>query len=455
MRTRASLRVLAPALLAALLAARSAATWTCDEARRGSGDGCDCGCGERDPDCGQDDAPLLDRCHEKDGTVVEPVSKDWTCTAENECASPVPDCAAIHRKDGDGMLPCGDCYDGHVSSSAQGACRLQGGVHFAETETDMLDELQRPFGKTEDWGDRIENHEEKHFITDVDGDGGFTFQTDTLALDIALNDLDGDDLMDLFPDFKEFADFDGDGDLDVLCVNILNLTHGTIEYYRNDDLRGWGLREVKAVAFVDLDKDPDGDLDLIIYGVPAEKGVSPTRVLENRDGVFEQVEDDDDPFSDLKGLEEIKMCLRLDRDLTVAKNRETILKVVNCINHSSDLEYSASQLEDLIRSNNLRQEWHNFLSHCEELQDTSISEWDFSILVSDMHKYHFYNETDVQDVGFARFAPNKLHALFDFQPCQPQVFVRNTNVNSRFGAFEPASLDLNWPDETQAYALMD
>ncbi|GBG29542.1 Sushi, von Willebrand factor type A, EGF and pentraxin domain-containing protein 1 [Hondaea fermentalgiana] len=632
----------------------------------------------RDPDCGQEAVPLLDRCHEKDGTVLEPVSKDWTCTAENECASPVPDCAALHRKNGNGTLPCGDCFDGHVSGSAQGACRFQRGTHFVETEIGMLDDFPE-FERDERLRPEMDfDCTKKHFITDMDGDGiadwvipcvngstnvlrvfsfnpseafdgyttddaafqkilditlhglgvkanspdvneivraqlfdltgdgrkdlvvllasgelqfwsnngtiqdpswtqGFVFQTDLHALDIALNNLDGDELMDLFflhgngigvlrnvgnaswpsfglhseskrdfsvsdfsacttspcatsfliadllesgaddifvrsgsdmwyfrrltpktasfalgdegqysqhmegfehcdsTDFTEFADFDGDGDMDVLCVSILSPTYGAIRYIRNDGIRGWvhiakastsskvpaatfiiseGLQEVKAVAFVDLDKDPDGDLDLVIYGIPAEKGTSLTRVLENRDGVFEQVEDDDNPFSNLMGLKKITMCLQVEDDGKFPSRKENLHKVVDCIDRRVDYHGGSKSKLNTILSFITK-----VMNYCKEFKTASRrvkEDFEYGRIESLAEKYyHIYDENDVQDVIFARPTPNKLLALFKFESCPPRVFVQSTHTNNSFGAFEPANLDLDWPQSTQAFAFAD
>ncbi|GBG35058.1 Hypothetical Protein FCC1311_112812 [Hondaea fermentalgiana] len=126
-------------LVAVLIAFVCEAAWTCDEARRGSGDGCDCGCGERDPDCGEGEQPILARCHEQDGTVLTPVSGDWTCLVEeNACVRPKPDCSALHRDEGANEETCGACFDGHVNGTAQGPCKLQKMTLFSKVDTEAF-----------------------------------------------------------------------------------------------------------------------------------------------------------------------------------------------------------------------------------------------------------------------------------------------------------------------------
>ncbi|GBG35057.1 Hypothetical Protein FCC1311_112802, partial [Hondaea fermentalgiana] len=97
---------------------------------------------DRDPDCGEDEQPILARCHEQDGTVLTPVSGDWTCLVEeNACVRPKPDCSALHREEGPNEETCGACFDGHGNATAQGPCRFQGVVQFTRTETDAFENI--------------------------------------------------------------------------------------------------------------------------------------------------------------------------------------------------------------------------------------------------------------------------------------------------------------------------
>ena len=75
------------------------ANWTCDAARYGSGDGCDCGCGMVDPDCAaQGAAPVA---HSACGALA-----DAACDADGRCVSLTAwTCAA--RDYGNGRCDCG------------------------------------------------------------------------------------------------------------------------------------------------------------------------------------------------------------------------------------------------------------------------------------------------------------------------------------------------------------
>ncbi|GBG30014.1 Hypothetical Protein FCC1311_062342, partial [Hondaea fermentalgiana] len=98
-RKTAARATMVAAVLAAIVLAQTTceAAWTCEEALRGSGDGCDCGCGERDPDCDSGGGVAELRCHDESGLVRTPVvSSEWVCVAAEDVCAPVPDCAALN-----------------------------------------------------------------------------------------------------------------------------------------------------------------------------------------------------------------------------------------------------------------------------------------------------------------------------------------------------------------------
>ena len=110
--------------------------WTCEPCHYGTGDGCDCGCGKVDPDCGV--SPTVNSCKTflLPGSCVKPTTKfpylnfaasshnigtcviaplGWTC-AENiyqdnacdcGCGVPDPDCAHFDQTDPSGS--CDNC----------------------------------------------------------------------------------------------------------------------------------------------------------------------------------------------------------------------------------------------------------------------------------------------------------------------------------------------------------
>lgn len=60
------------------------ATWTCDPAYQGTGDGCDCGCGIPDPDCANEgcsqpgcSAPACSYCYDASGSDIGCTPAEW------------------------------------------------------------------------------------------------------------------------------------------------------------------------------------------------------------------------------------------------------------------------------------------------------------------------------------------------------------------------------------------
>jgi hypothetical protein len=92
------------------------AQWTCDLGHYGTKDGCDCGCGIADPDCGSGNGctdvscqnDKCDYCHTGGGETDYQICNGWTCgTAEDlawkedkcdcGCGKPDPRCRAVDR----------------------------------------------------------------------------------------------------------------------------------------------------------------------------------------------------------------------------------------------------------------------------------------------------------------------------------------------------------------------
>jgi hypothetical protein len=106
----------------------------CDARHYGTGDGCDCGCGARDPDCGSkdgctapgcgDDEASCDACWDTGGAAAQPIAcKAWTCaasafadgTCDCGCGAPDVDCRETNRfgceKAGCETAACERCED--------------------------------------------------------------------------------------------------------------------------------------------------------------------------------------------------------------------------------------------------------------------------------------------------------------------------------------------------------
>jgi hypothetical protein len=99
--------------------------WTCAPRHYGSGDGCDCGCGAADPDCGEQGCsalgcrdPACQRCTEvsygPDQSVGCTPATGWTCNKEHYGTGDGCDCGCgIHDPD------CGDITHGCTPSNCQ------------------------------------------------------------------------------------------------------------------------------------------------------------------------------------------------------------------------------------------------------------------------------------------------------------------------------------------------
>jgi len=128
-------------------------SWTCNEDYFGSGDGCDCGCGLRDPDCDDPTQELLN-CGDgeicsSEGVCFNPdeasIPDGWTCSPDWYAAGDDCDCAcgAYDPDCSNSSLPVLGCNDGETCSLAgeceippelepplgQG-CRVAGGVSY-------------------------------------------------------------------------------------------------------------------------------------------------------------------------------------------------------------------------------------------------------------------------------------------------------------------------------------
>jgi len=92
------------------------AQWTCDLVHYGTGDGCDCGCGVEDPDCGSGNGcttascqnDKCDYCHTGSGETDYQICNGWTCgnasapawqedKCDCGCGKPDPRCRANQR----------------------------------------------------------------------------------------------------------------------------------------------------------------------------------------------------------------------------------------------------------------------------------------------------------------------------------------------------------------------
>ncbi|HKP59925.1 MAG TPA: hypothetical protein VJV78_24540 [Polyangiales bacterium] len=132
--------------------------WTCHDAHYGTGDGCDCGCGVHDPDCGEADQGCTgpncqndrcDYCHSGSGDPHADnnyilCSPGWTCGSATDpawsgdecdcgCGKPDPDCRKAER------LGCTDsgcktqaCEYCNGSGQARATCQ---GLSWRDTPT--------------------------------------------------------------------------------------------------------------------------------------------------------------------------------------------------------------------------------------------------------------------------------------------------------------------------------
>ena len=120
----------------------------CNSTHFGTDDGCDCGCGGRDPDCGNDGCDSFgcsdnacDRCTDTDGRPTGCAPNEWEAAGCNPdhygtgdgcdcgCAVPDPDCKHGSTVDGCTQAGCGatddscdGCWDGNSSNAQPIAC---------------------------------------------------------------------------------------------------------------------------------------------------------------------------------------------------------------------------------------------------------------------------------------------------------------------------------------------
>jgi hypothetical protein len=105
-------------------------TWTCNPLYQGAGDGCDCGCGDVDPDCGGGGCttpgcsdPACEFCYDGTGAMISCGGSGgtWTCDpsyygaddgCDCGCGIPDPDCfGAGCTEPGCTDFTCDFCYD--------------------------------------------------------------------------------------------------------------------------------------------------------------------------------------------------------------------------------------------------------------------------------------------------------------------------------------------------------
>jgi hypothetical protein len=131
--------------------------WTCDPQRFGSGDGCDCGCGSADPDCDAKGCTLYGcradeckRCTDTNYAVSKSVGcapNTWTCELSHYGTSDGCDCGCGVRDPDCGSNAADGCADSDCQQDACAYCHKPSGNPLADNDYVICD----PPGDAKGW----------------------------------------------------------------------------------------------------------------------------------------------------------------------------------------------------------------------------------------------------------------------------------------------------------------